>query len=1846
MDSISELPKQNSKYPITNNPHTQEIVLPNELAIRSEPFQFVLDYLSVHSQRISELGFDLDKLTTPQKKALFQDLLKADDKINKPFSEYFAKGDEGITELRKELKLPRNIPLGQVIALAESVIADKDEAIRETYDNMFQTGLISSSIRQKMRVYHQMYPRDIDFLIHNQSPEQNRSIVEVVSNAIDFSKNGHDVVVITRSDGFSVRDYGQGMSPTEIIEKLVIPFVSGTRSFDKARIGKFGLGFLTILDHLKVDGDKASVKTAKNGIGYQFDYIYKDGDIFVNFSTQTDIISGTEVNLKCSELDKEDVEKVLQSHIRYKRGSKVILNGQVINNIEDYDKLESQKSSLETSAVLYKENSDTKTNDKCNLNLLINGVTIEDKELSGINLPSEFVIDLPYTTALPESRNEVSFDKTVYESLSALIGQVKISSLSTEKKIQIINGLATTVQIFSSRIEADTQMIDSLLGELTRVVVDIKTQTQATILPAIKGVENINQEKALYVSDILDGISLTEIPGVERVSDFKSDKYVLLIADFKANPTTPLIYKGNVVVLDRKAYEKHKNMPALLELYLELEVEKEIGAFNEKLEAHQETENPMYHSMKFPEFQKLILNEYLFTPRVIGHKLLTSFLIQGYNEDRYPMRDEEKIELSHEQAMMICDFLSRKRKDISLDELGLGKSKGDESDLHTKDYTSLHLRHMLRGDFHGENDNEIFQVFQAKSMEQILSLPYDQVEKAFTQLIIKQLGHNAEMETLLKSGKYENDNLTILKEMVRRNGREAQLERRSQNGSPKLDIFMRILETTISSLENYVGYMKAYEEVKTSTLPPYFDEFLELNWNSNRAGILNGDVYNSTKGIAEMIRRFDDPKEVLEDVVTPLFENPFVNREEVFGLLLASTDLETIAIQGYSMTAYPDRLWSNIAFSGSRREEMRGWDTDLEYKNILKTSATRQKIISESLPTIANNIVNISNLSFVKQMSKERSGEFEQILSQGNYSKKYFKLLNTEILVKEPERFQAQLTQSQLQVIEETLNFNFKVDSMSKNDCEKALVFLNRAIGLAHLDNDKFKFLTEFMMYEFKSQHRGIGNFGDFTFSDQVIDVFYSRKDCFRNKSIHEFLTVWEGVNEDKYGFVDNKPIDEIQMIKLNRILDIWDKVAKKPKFFQDMLINEFSSQMPKGKYENYYYFKHSDTLLSEVPGLIRPYIIYFHNGDEAQLKVYEGDRLGNLPHSLNMSELSLMKRLQNEDFYTQLLKPNEFAEWVNKSSSGKDTYVAKRELMHAVHHLPTSDPYLFLRELIQNSLDVSVSQKGQQVKLNIEIKDYREGNNYVVEITDQVGTTFNTVLSDMLIAGESTKSEGNLGKFGIGFLSILNGAEAVEIVTGNGIQTTSVKITPIKNNVGEIIDYRTEFAVSESQYKGTTIRKYSQDNKEILESALLHDSVLRYGSFIDENKVGVLFRGEKVNTPKKVLVKKDVPGLGNIELVEGNDQVLLQGDLYVTQLPDYIKEMIPEPIRDLTLKHGVILNIDSSIPLIRTRNDIAQKIKYLPLLAETLPPLIIESLLVKYAQGRFDFKSIPYDYFWADGYPKQMDRVISEQSQRDADNMNKGLPISDHSRYHTKEALLELLTVINCVPINGRKMSLRDIAIMIDEGFDFEKVEVPRGIKSLIDDAIKRKKGLEEQKKTFEEQKKKQVQAFIPSQEQIVTIRASSDMHLAFLDLANRYTYPDIAQKIQHGFYYLPNGTVAFVVPKSDFKGWNLLYLDHSLDTLSSLIQGKEVRSDSRKEFWKSFFRTNSHEDTHFTVGTEHWTGHHNDQFFDEQKKLLNYLIYNTDLDPTIALLQQNYSGSRLSSGQFLDKLGMKNLN
>lgn len=138
------------------------------------------------------------------------------------------KGLNAICELRQQLNLPRQIPLGKVIALVETIIADGDDSLRAKYKEIFdQNGLMQEHLLLKLFLEHDVPPRDISQIIENQSPQAYRSIVEVTCNAIDFSPKNENVEVNLGPRGYQITDAGSGMSEREIFEKLLIPTVSG-----------------------------------------------------------------------------------------------------------------------------------------------------------------------------------------------------------------------------------------------------------------------------------------------------------------------------------------------------------------------------------------------------------------------------------------------------------------------------------------------------------------------------------------------------------------------------------------------------------------------------------------------------------------------------------------------------------------------------------------------------------------------------------------------------------------------------------------------------------------------------------------------------------------------------------------------------------------------------------------------------------------------------------------------------------------------------------------------------------------------------------------------------------------------------------------------------------------------------------------------------------------------------------------------------------------------------------------------------------------------------------------------------------------------------------------------------------------------------------------------------------------------------------------------------------------------------------------------------------------------------------------------------------------------------------
>ncbi len=139
---------------------------------------------------------------------------------------------------------------GVIVAFIDTVKKDRDVSLQERYEEFLRYSVPNREVRRKLSEEHDVKPRELDGIIRNQSGEQNRSLVELVSNAIDYSEEGGAVDVELQESGFTVKDSGKGMSPKQIFERLLIPKSSGSAAEEDNTIGRFGMGFYTALSHL------------------------------------------------------------------------------------------------------------------------------------------------------------------------------------------------------------------------------------------------------------------------------------------------------------------------------------------------------------------------------------------------------------------------------------------------------------------------------------------------------------------------------------------------------------------------------------------------------------------------------------------------------------------------------------------------------------------------------------------------------------------------------------------------------------------------------------------------------------------------------------------------------------------------------------------------------------------------------------------------------------------------------------------------------------------------------------------------------------------------------------------------------------------------------------------------------------------------------------------------------------------------------------------------------------------------------------------------------------------------------------------------------------------------------------------------------------------------------------------------------------------------------------------------------------------------------------------------------------------------------------------------------------
>ncbi|HCU24190.1 MAG TPA: hypothetical protein DF383_04155 [Deltaproteobacteria bacterium] len=398
--------------------------------------------------------------------------------------------------------------------------------------------LASTLAKQKVPVKPAHLKDDI-----NQTSDENRSIVELISNSLDASKG--DVHVTLRDGFYEVTDTGKGMSAFAVATRLLIPKLSGKPDVSQ-QIGRFGIGFYTVLRHLQSNGESVVVETRSEGeAGYRLTFRLEDGEIWFRSEEVRGLAAGTKVQVKAAEIREEAMRQEIWRYLRYTDPTRSVrVNGNQINQ------------PLETVLEIpFGESRGAlqKNPHGSGITVMVGGIAVEHYPAEGRGGIGEWVLALPREANLAITRDLVQLDTRLFGYLRGLVEKTE--------DLEKLNALVPLFEAFEKRDPPESLM--SLLRERAKAVVEEKLQADPglKVYPDQKELK-LSQGSHLYVHPELFAErwwSQFEVPKEfqwgEKVNGVGKKHPVRLVLSEEIQ--TPIHYDSDlgVIYLSKQIYE-------------------------------------------------------------------------------------------------------------------------------------------------------------------------------------------------------------------------------------------------------------------------------------------------------------------------------------------------------------------------------------------------------------------------------------------------------------------------------------------------------------------------------------------------------------------------------------------------------------------------------------------------------------------------------------------------------------------------------------------------------------------------------------------------------------------------------------------------------------------------------------------------------------------------------------------------------------------------------------------------------------------------------------------------------------------------------------------------------------------------------------------------------------------------------------------------------------------------------------------------------------------------------------------------------------------------------------------
>ena len=749
-------------------------------------------------------------------------------------------------------------------------------------------------------------------------------------------------------------------------------------------------------------------------------------------------------------------------------------------------------------------------------------------------------------------------------------------------------------------------------------------------------------------------------------------------------------------------------------------------------------------------------------------------------------------------------------------------------------------------------------------------------------------------------------------------------------------------------------------------------------------------------------------------------------------------------------------------------------------------------------------------------------------------------------------------------------------------------------------------------------------------FEDKFIDKAFS---CLEGKSKDTILQYFQHLSDVNFKDRISHPLigdEEVISSRLLKVFELLDQLNKKEK---DKILEQFQLQSPicSGNRTTKLFLKvlsddwyMKDFNFSDVPNESRPYLMYLRYGAEILEDLVSKDFKKHDARFL-LSDLISLKNLNDGAFMTFHGSSEELNQLLNiPKKDSIDSKSTKRQIAHAINNQGVNNDYIWIRELIQNAIDAASKMKSGDNNVSVRPMKNKNGE-FVLQIQDPLGMNQNEVINYLLAPGESSKrnDSSQVGKFGQGFFTIFKNSRDVTIQTSKGDGTVlNVKITPLDTDgrplkeKGKVFDLDIQMFQEPGHYKGTIIENNIFSDSPEMGGTFAKSALMRSAALVDANKAKIFYKSKPINSSIKSSAIVEIPNLGTVTAYRSSDSALTQNGLYIKKLdPGFIEEL-PKAIRDYYEKQGLVIDLPANLALIQSRNDIVNADEVIPKIKKALPKLVTSLFLKELRDSSMEINplvqvlkdlDLPYDFF------KRPDRVIiSEEVKNDIKQLKKGESISFEKYSASPSQMLQFTISIDFLEYKGERLSLKQLAIKLNEEKDsFDLESLPQAVQQIVQfsfDSIKNSQSAAiqaqaqygisspnvvtdfELTKTLVQEKEKQISpylAFDKLRELILDTIGSPE--------TSRTYYLSLASSLAHASSY------------DNRIGWNLNSIEGNVTKLATALANSD--QDKFNTLLEKVLETETHEYRHLIEGSED-NGTHNQTFYKGQREILMSLL------------------------------------